>query len=192
MVELRTIIILTVLMALVFAVVGDKDKRHARHKHMAHSHQLPCTRNPDLYQYYAPCPTGDSSKHHAWTQKSSISATEDSSEESAEKTSASTSTSTSATNSTSEDLTSLQRAHWCRLSNGTHLPLGHLFLHTTCALCQCTKARIIRCQPLQCMPTYCLDNKMPVRKTGQCCTQCEHDVATNSTCLYNGINFPHG
>jgi hypothetical protein len=195
MIGFRTVIILTVLLALIFAVIGEKSKRQRRHDNIHFIHRPPCTRNPDLYQYYTPCP-GTPIYTRTSTQTTSTSTTDDSSEESDESTSttttASTSTSTSATVDPSEEPTSLERAHWCHFPNGTYIPLNYAFLHTGCSLCQCTKSRAIRCQLLQCMPTYCLDNKMPVRKTGQCCTQCADDVATNASCFYNDVNFPHG
>lgn len=80
---------------------------------------------------------------------------------------------------------------WCRLANGTYLALGYSFLNTACSICQCARSRAIPCQPLQCMPTYCVDNSMPVRRTGQCCTQCRYEP-TAETCSYNNFSFPHG
>lgn len=88
------------------------------------------------------------------------------------------------------DSTSLERAHWCAFSNGTRVPLGHIFLHKTCSICQCMRSRQLICRPLQCMPTYCIDNSMPSRKQGQCCTQCAYEEP--QTCLYNNISYPHG
>ena len=81
--------------------------------------------------------------------------------------------------------------HWCRLGNGTYLPLGYSFLNTACSLCQCLRTRNVRCQPLQCMPTYCLDDSMPVRHQGQCCTQCRYEQPASS-CSYNNMTYPHG
>jgi len=96
-----------------------------------------------------------------------------------------------ATTSTTMDPSALQRAHWCRLSNGTYLALGYSYITPQCSICQCTTGHSVRCSALECMPTYCIDNSMPVRKSGQCCTQCAYDVAPQS-CVYNGIAFPHG
>lgn len=84
-----------------------------------------------------------------------------------------------------------QRDRWCQFRNGTYLSLGYTFMHTECALCQCTQSREIRCTNLQCMPTYCVDNSTPSRKSGQCCPQCVYE--TKSTpCVINGVSFPHG
>jgi len=101
------------------------------------------------------------------------------------------STTESTTKSTTNSLTALQRAHWCRFSNGTFVPLNHIFKHASCTICQCTRLRIIHCQPVQCMPTYCLDNTMPIRREGQCCTQCAYEKAAPA-CSYNNFSFPHG
>jgi len=100
-------------------------------------------------------------------------------------------TTETSTTSTTESPSALERAHWCRFSNGTFLARGNVFMHTDCQLCQCTQSRAIRCTDLQCMPTYCIDNTVPSRKSGQCCTQCAYE--SNSTqCVQNGVSFPHG
>lgn len=90
------------------------------------------------------------------------------------------------------DITALERAHWCRFSNGTYVPFNLEFYHTPCTLCHCTKSRSFHCQALQCMPTYCIDNARPVRGDGQCCTRCASDSLLNSSCVYNGTTYPHG
>lgn len=82
-------------------------------------------------------------------------------------------------------------ADWCRLSNGTTLALGYTFLYRNCSLCECTRSKTIRCQPLQCLPTYCVDGSTPGRREGYCCGQCKTDTSSES-CLHNGINYPHG
>lgn len=87
--------------------------------------------------------------------------------------------------------TSLERAHWCRFSNGSFIPLAFTFMYSACQLCQCTQSREIRCATLQCMSTYCIDNSVPSRRSGQCCTQCTSDVNSTS-CQLSGITFPHG
>lgn len=193
MIGLRTIGILLVLSALTFGVIGHGGKHHPNHDHdHGHDHNMdghfphkkPCTHNPDLYAYYPPC-SDNPNDIQTSTETTPAPVKDDSSEESAENLST-----TSAT--TTVGPTSLERAHWCRFPNGTYVPLNFSYIRNTCTLCQCTKSRAIRCQLLQCMPTYCLDHKMPVRKAGQCCTQCEHDFATNSSCFYNGIDYPHG
>jgi len=92
---------------------------------------------------------------------------------------------------TSSAPTPLQRINWCRLANGTYLPLGYTFYSTPCSLCRCVQSRSIPCQALQCMPTYCVDNSMPVRRPDQCCTQCHYEQPPN-TCSYNNMSFPHG
>lgn len=97
------------------------------------------------------------------------------------------------TTSTSES-SPLSRAYWCRARNGTYVPFGYSYMQTACTMCQCTSSRAIRCAMLQCLPTYCIDNAVPVRKPGQCCTQCPSDevLGTTSTCVYNGATYPHG
>lgn len=84
-----------------------------------------------------------------------------------------------------------ERARWCRTANGTYLPFGYSFLNTACSLCRCLRARNVACQPLQCMPTYCLDDSMPTRREGQCCTQCRYEQPATS-CSYDNMTFPHG
>jgi len=175
MVGLRVVIITVVLMALILNVIGEKGKRlHARHVHR-YDDSKPCTDNPDD----PPCESTS-------TKSSTTQDTDDSSEE----TTPSTTTDSSDTMTTSGP-TSLERAHWCRFHNGSYLPLGTVYMSTICTMCQCTKSRAILCQPLECLPTYCIDNTMPYRKSGQCCAQCGYEVATNS-CVYNGISYQHG
>jgi len=99
-------------------------------------------------------------------------------------------TTTAATSNTTQSASALERAHWCRFSNGTYIPLGYTFMYSECSLCQCTQTRIIRCSALQCMPAYCIDNSAPSLRPGQCCSQCAYEH--NSTqCMVNGIAFPH-
>lgn len=112
--------------------------------------------------------------------------------------SSTTQSSTSSSDSSSSDSSSttlsasaLQRAHWCRFTNGSYLPLGSTFMYTECSLCQCTQSHAIRCANLQCMTTYCIDNSTPYRRTGQCCTQCAYDTNSNA-CVVNGVTLPHG
>ena len=104
--------------------------------------------------------------------------------------------STSSTGPSSDDKdepqpSSLERAHWCRLDNGTFLPLNHTYMRAACSMCQCTNTRAIRCRVLQCLPTYCIDNSMPSRKEGQCCAQCAYEKVSDA-CVYNNVAFPHG
>lgn len=100
-------------------------------------------------------------------------------------------TTTTESSNTPSTPTNLERAHWCSFSNGSYIPLGYTFMYSACAICQCTQSRAIRCNNLQCMDTFCIDNSVPSRRPGQCCTQCAYDV--NSTaCIQNGISFPHG
>lgn len=101
------------------------------------------------------------------------------------------SSSVSTPESTTNTLSVLERAHWCRFPNGTYVPLNSVFAYRACSICQCTRMRVIRCQPLQCMPTYCVDNTMPTRRNGQCCTQCAYEKTANA-CSYNNFTFPHG
>jgi len=166
-------------MPLILSVVGHKDKRlHARHARGFHRDRKSiCTNDPSLYQFFPPCSTTTQSSSPTTT-------TEDYTEETLD-------TTTTVIANTTSGPTSLQRAHWCRFSNGTYLPFGYSYMQTACSLCQCTQSRAIRCQALQCMPTYCVDNSMPIRKSGQCCTTCGYENPTNS-CVYNGISFPHG
>ncbi|CAF1148294.1 unnamed protein product [Rotaria sordida] len=86
---------------------------------------------------------------------------------------------------------SLERAYWCHLANGTYLSLGYSFMHTPCALCQCTQLRSVICTTLRCMDTYCIDDSTPISRQDQCCAQCAYE-ATSTSCAYNGITFPHG
>jgi hypothetical protein len=165
MVGLRLVITISVLTALVLVVVGDRNKRlRTQPPH----NQQPCTNDPDLYGLLTPCSTTTTS------------------------TSTQSSTTSSPSQSDSTDAsTPLQRAHWCRFPNGTYLSLGYSFLNSACSMCQCTQAHIIRCTPLQCMPTYCVDNSMPIRRSGQCCTQCAYEQTANG-CVYNNFTYPHG
>jgi hypothetical protein len=209
MAGLRAVIIVTVLMALILAAVGNNNRRlRARHVGAGYGYHLqkPCTTDPQMYQYFRPC-AGDISVSQKLTtsttsstqsnteesvEASSDASSEDSSDDSSEDSSEEQTTSTSTTStSTAVPRASLEHAHWCRFSNGSFVPLGYSFIHKACSLCECTQSRALRCQLLQCMPTYCVDNTMPHRKPGQCCTQCGYEVTANS-CLYKGINFPHG
>jgi hypothetical protein len=85
----------------------------------------------------------------------------------------------------------LQNAHWCQFSNGSYLALGQTFMYSQCSLCQCTQSHRIYCANLQCMSTYCIDNTIPSVRSGQCCSQCAYEQSSTS-CLVNGIAFPHG
>jgi len=174
MVGLRAVIIVAVLMALILGIVAEKNKRlHARH---AHHNQMRCTNNPDWYPYLPPCQTTPSEEYSG---------------DETSTTSTTTIIPTTTPTTTTQDPTSLERAHWCRFNNGSYVPLGYVFMNSVCSMCQCTQSRSIRCQTLQCMPTYCIDNSMPYRKSGQCCTQCAYEVSKGS-CVYNNISFPHG
>jgi hypothetical protein len=169
MVGLRVAIIISVLMALALVVVGGKN--HRLHTRDNNGNQQPCTNNPAWYAFYPPCnPTSTTSTTSTSTESSSTAASESDS---------------------TDAPTSLQRAHWCRFPNGTYTSLGYSFLNTPCSLCQCTQSRAIRCQALQCMPTYCVDNSMPTRQPGQCCTTCAYEQTANA-CVYNNLTFPHG
>lgn len=87
--------------------------------------------------------------------------------------------------------TVLERAHWCRFNNGSHISLGYTFMYSACAICQCTLSRAIRCTTLQCMPNFCIDDSTPTRRPGQCCSQCAYENGSSS-CTYRGVTFPHG
>jgi hypothetical protein len=194
MVELRTVIIISVLMALILAVAGhNKQRFNSRHfggdgDSDGHgSKERPCTNNPKMFYFYPPC-SSTSTQSTTSAESSTASTTKDDSSEEIVV----TATTTSSNTNTTSGPTSLERAHWCRSRNGTYVPLGYWYMNNVCTLCQCTKSRMIRCELLQCMPTYCMDNTMPYRKSGQCCTQCGYEHAENSTCVYNGITFPHG
>ncbi|CAF1232955.1 unnamed protein product [Rotaria magnacalcarata] len=95
---------------------------------------------------------------------------------------------------TSSSHSPLERAVWCRTRNNTYLALGGTYMQSMCTMCICTSSRIIRCARLECMPTYCVDNSAPIRKNGQCCTQCAYDQSygNQTTCVSNGITYPHG
>jgi len=88
----------------------------------------------------------------------------------------------------------LERAVWCRTRNNTYLALGGTYMQSLCMMCICTASRAIRCSRLECMPTYCVDDSNPVRKPDQCCTRCayDHDSSNGTTCVRNGITYPHG
>jgi len=166
--------------------------------------------SPICGDYTTTTTTTRSTTRRTSTSTQSSSTDTDSSEEESTLTSASTSTSTSAEtestststvspvsftstadSSTSMSPSALQRAHWCRFTNGTHVPLGYTFMHTECALCQCLLSRDISCTTLQCMPTYCIDGSTPTPRQGQCCAQCEYEN-TSTACVINGVSFPHG
>jgi hypothetical protein len=100
-------------------------------------------------------------------------------------------TTVAATTSTTQSASALQRAHWCRFSNGTYIALGYTFMYTTCTLCQCTQSHAITCTTLQCVPDYCIDNSAPSLRQGQCCSQCAYEPNATA-CVVNGISFPHG
>ncbi len=102
-----------------------------------------------------------------------------------------TSTSTTNADTSTPSASTLERAHWCRFMNGSYLALGHTFMHTDCALCQCLLSRAIRCTNLQCMPTYCIDGSTPRARAGQCCSQCSYENSS-AACVINGVSFPHG
>jgi hypothetical protein len=100
----------------------------------------------------------------------------------------STAVSSTASNSTP---TPLERITWCRLSNGSFLQYGQIYMSGLCTICQCTATRYIRCVPFQCMPADCIDNSSPTTKNGQCCSQCNSDPPAIS-CTYQGVPYPHG
>jgi hypothetical protein len=166
MLGLRTKLLVVVLIALALGVAGE-NRKHVQARQAGGNPPRTCTNNPQMEPYLPPCST------------TSITGT------------TTATTTTASPSSNSSDPTALERAHWCRFGNGTYAPLGYTYLNTQCSMCQCTSSRAIRCQALECMPTYCIDNTMPIRKSGQCCTQCGYDAPANS-CVYNGIPFPHG
>jgi hypothetical protein len=96
-----------------------------------------------------------------------------------------------ATTTTTLSASALERAHWCRFSNGSYLSLLQTFMYTNCDICQCTQAHTISCTTLQCMTTFCIDGSAPVTQSGQCCSQCSYDPPPTA-CIVNGISFPHG
>jgi hypothetical protein len=59
-------------------------------------------------------------------------------------------------------------------------------------MCRCLKFHAIRCDLIECLPTYCVHDQSPIRKSDQCCTQCATDVAKRNSCEYNGVSYPHG
>lgn len=101
------------------------------------------------------------------------------------------STSKTTTTTTNTPTTTKPEPNWCRLNNGTTFALGFTFIYRNCSICECTKSKTVRCQTLQCLPAYCVDGSMPNRRPGQCCAQCKTDTSSDS-CLYNGIDYPHG
>ncbi|CAF2525994.1 unnamed protein product [Rotaria sp. Silwood2] len=125
------------------------------------------------------------------TQSTTRSTTVETSESSSTTTTFELETTTPSTTDSTSVPSSLERAHWCHLLNGTYLPLGYTFMYTACALCQCTQTRAVVCTTLRCMNTFCIDNSTPSPKPGQCCAQCAYE-ATSTSCEHNGITFPHG
>jgi hypothetical protein len=203
MAGLRGVIIAAVLMAFILVATGEKHKHaHARQVSDRHQHHhQPCTNDPANNPNAPPCETTSTITASETTTvitttdststmptSTSTSATESTSTSTSET--ESTLTSTSAGDSTSTP-TALERAHWCRFNNGSYLSLGYAFMKTVCMMCQCTTSRMIRCQMLECLPTYCIDNSKPIVLSGQCCTQCAYDPPA-TPCLYNGVSFAHG
>jgi hypothetical protein len=182
MAGLRRVIIVAVVMALIFAVTGSKNQRlHARQdsesRGYQHHGEKPCTDNPQLNPYMPPCPTIPPIPDTSTTPVTEAASEEETSAE-------------STTNTPSPS--SLERAHWCRFSNGTNIPLGFTYMQNRCLMCNCTASRAIACQVIKCMPTYCIDNATPIRKSDQCCTQCPNDVSKADSCVYKGVSYPHG
>ena len=140
-----------------------------------------CNRNPNKPTHLPPCPVIPES-----TATASAIEDDDSSEEQEQ-----TTLFDNSIEDASADVSALERAHWCRFSNGTYVPYELEFYHTPCSLCRCTKSRAFRCEAIQCMPTYCADNSKPIRPKDQCCTRCASDPPAN-TCVYNGSTYGHG
>ncbi|CAF3499569.1 unnamed protein product [Rotaria sp. Silwood1] len=189
MIWLSKAIFIVVFAALILDVAG---RRH-HHTHNEGSYEEIDTndvyewlcRNNPLAAYINFCQT-------TTTPHSTIaSTTDDTSTSSSSTTTFELETTTPSTEETTSSPTSLERAHWCHLLNGTYLPLGHTFMYTACALCQCTSTRAVLCTTLRCMNTYCIDNSVPSARPGQCCAQCSYEENSTS-CEYNGITFPHG
>lgn len=172
---LRAVIIVPILVAVILAD-SDSDEHFFGQDPPGNGHS-PCNPNPKKPNNLPPCsPTTKSTTTTTTTE-------DDTWEEQTTK-----------LNDIEEPLdgvSALETAHWCRFSNGTFVPYNHKFLHTPCTLCRCTKLRSFRCQPLECMVTYCADNSKPYRPEGQCCTRCAADPPSNS-CLFNGTTYPHG
>lgn len=184
MLEIRTMLIVTVLIALIFSAVSEERRPNG---HFGNYGSRPCTNEPESHSGNPPCrsdPT-DSTTTTTTTEEYD-SNDEDSTENSSNEDSAE-----DIGDEDTSNLTTLERAHWCRLSNGTYLPLGHIYMRSVCSICQCLKSHTIRCTMIQCMPTYCIDNSMPIRAEGQCCTQCRSDPPAKA-CTYKGNSFPHG
>lgn len=163
MYELRAALIIAVLAALVFSVVGH-NKRHDQRPHPGSSEE--CSDDPSSNSGLPPCSQPLDNKPP-------------------------TGTNTDDNTGSASTPTTAQRAQWCRFGNGTFLGLGQTYMHTACSMCQCTTSRAIRCTALQCLPTYCIDDSMPSRKQGHCCAQCAYEN-NNSSCVYKGLSFPHG
>jgi hypothetical protein len=189
MARLPTTIIVAVLMTLI-CIGGEGKVVNKRDIEIVHTDDPAgwlCQNLPMMASYLVTCPTTTTAIP---TTTPAQSATSPSVTDSSSTTSSTTST-TQGSGSNSSPVSTLQRAHWCRLSNGSYLPLGYAFLNAPCGLCQCVQSRSISCTTLQCMNTYCIDNSTPQRRNGQCCTQCSYDNCS-SPCVQNGITFPHG
>jgi hypothetical protein len=220
MAELRITIIVVVLMALIFSAIDGRRGHSHGHQSGGGGHgdgydggpSNDCTNNPEEEPFMPLCQstTPVSSKSLSSTEKPTTSVGDGSSTRtggpstttgSTGRTSndgsttivdgTSTTTVTTGRTSTTPQPTSLERAHWCRFGNGTFLALGYTYFETPCKLCQCMTSRAIGCDLLKCMPTYCVNDSMISRRSGQCCTQCAYEVVRN-TCEYGGVSFPHG
>jgi hypothetical protein len=172
MFELRGVVILAVLMALVFGVVSEEDQRA----------QAGLPGNGGERSHFA---IGDSKTHHRGPCQNSSANPFLPSEKN------SPATTGEGDSKIEREITALQRAHWCRMNNGTHIALGQTYIHALCNMCRCTASHAILCDMVQCMATYCIDDKRPILRKGQCCTQCDYDLSTES-CVVNGTTYPHG
>jgi hypothetical protein len=194
MAKLLAAIIVAVFMVLILGVGGEAVVREKRQVQITYEQitwdqflQLICQNNP-FASMMSICSTYTSTT--TTSTSIAINMTTD-----YEYTSPQSSTTSSAseleTTTTTESASALQRAHWCKFTNGTYIPLGYTFMRTECSLCQCTQSHAIGCTTLQCMPTYCIDNSAPSVREGQCCSQCAYDQ-TSTACIINGITFPDG
>lgn len=170
---LRAVVILSFLSAFILAVTAHMHDHSHGHGH-GHNGPKPCNDNPDTHSHLPLCSSITDSK----------SSEEDSSREVVAKPIGDSDAST-------DGFTALERAHWCRMGNGTFVPLNHSFSHTPCTLCRCTIHRSFQCRLLECMPTYCLNNTRPVRPESECCTRCPADPPTAS-CVHDGDTYLHG
>jgi len=188
MTGLRTTIVAAVLMALILVVSSENKvvQKRATYQIMTLDQFLQTfCQNSFFSQYWYACPATTTTAATSATTQGSIVTTN------GQTVPGQVTTSSYVLPSSTPASSSLERAHWCSFNNGSYIPLGYTFMYTSCAMCQCTQSRAIRCTNLQCVTAFCIDGSTPYARPDQCCKQCGYEL-TSSTCTYGGITFPHG